>query len=85
MAYTVVLTNPVVRQLKKLPRKAQVKISQAIDSLSKNPRPQGAIKLQGKKTYHRLRVGDYRIIYHIHDKKLVVAVLRVAHRKEVYR
>ena len=57
----------------------------AIDELAQNPRPAGCAKLVGTANDWRIRVGDYRIIYEIHDTRLIVLVVRVAHRREVYR
>lgn len=56
----------------------------AIDSLSRTPRPHGVVKLAGLDAY-RMRVGDYRVIYEIHDRFLLVLILDVGHRREVYR
>ena len=56
----------------------------AMDSLATNPRPHGVVKLSGQDAY-RLRAGDYRIVYEIHDRILLVVVLDVGHRREVYR
>ncbi|MGC4933038.1 type II toxin-antitoxin system RelE family toxin [Gordonia sp. DT30] len=57
----------------------------AIDSLASDPRPSGCIQLKGGGGEFRIRVGDYRIIYDIQDDELVVLVLRLGHRREVYR
>jgi mRNA interferase RelE/StbE len=56
----------------------------AIDALALDPRPAGAVKLAGRDDY-RVRVGDYRIVYAVHDGERVVIIARVAHRREVYR
>jgi len=60
------------------------RVKAALDSLAANPRPPGVVKLTGQDAY-RLRVGDYRIVYEIHDRILLVVVLDVGHRREVYR
>ncbi|MEX2316276.1 MAG: type II toxin-antitoxin system RelE/ParE family toxin [Pirellulales bacterium] len=85
MPYRVELIPAAVRQMSKLPRRDQQRIRDAIDELSQNPRPQGAKKLTGLKNVWRVRAGDYRVLYEIHDDRLVVLVIRVAHRKDVYR
>ncbi|MCD4726205.1 MAG: type II toxin-antitoxin system RelE/ParE family toxin, partial [Pirellulales bacterium] len=54
-------------------------------ALAKNPRPAGAKMLAGPNRFLRVRVGDYRIIYRVEDDRLVVLVVRVGHRREVYR
>jgi mRNA interferase RelE/StbE len=60
------------------------KIALAIDELANDPRPAGAKRLAGQEAW-RLRVGEYRVVYCIEDKQLVVGVVRTAHRREVYR
>ncbi len=73
------------RQLAKLPRDVQRRIVAAVDGLADDPRPQGVVKISGDDNLWRIRVGDYRVVYEIHDDRLVVLVLRVAHRRDVYR
>jgi len=63
----------------------QRRIKDAIESLAENPRPPGGIQLTGGDGEWRIRVGDYRIIYDIEDQYLVILVLRIGHRREVYR
>jgi mRNA interferase RelE/StbE len=67
-----------------MPRDSQRRIVAKIESLAENPRPHGAIKLVGEDCY-RVRVGDYRIIYAIADEKLVVIIVEIGHRREIYR
>ncbi len=74
------------KELSSLHRDAQKRIGRKIDSLSINPRPHGVEKLEGKRgSFYRLRVGDYRILYEIQDEILLVLVIKVGHRREVYR
>ena len=63
----------------------QIRLGRRIDSLAENPRPQGVKKLSGEDDMHRIRVGDYRIIYQIREKSLVVLIVRIGHRSDVYR
>jgi mRNA interferase RelE/StbE len=63
----------------------QARIIKAIDGLAEDPRPNGCKKLSGSKNAYRVRVGEYRIVYEVYDGVLVVIVIRVAHRREVYR
>jgi len=70
-----------IRGISRVERK---KILGCIDSLAVNPRPPGCKKLTGQNRY-RIRQGDYRIIYEIYDDKLVVWVVKVGHRKAIYR
>lgn len=60
------------------------RVGEAIDGLAAEPRPRGAVKLAGRDDF-RIRVGDYRIVYAVDDKKRLVLVARIAHRREVYR
>ena len=73
------------RQLQRLPAAVQKRIVAEVAALAENPRPAGVVKLVGDDNLWRLRIGDYRVVYEIHDARLVVLVLRVAHRKDVYR
>ena len=83
MIYRIEFKKSVLKFLATLDEKYQKQISKAIDRLSKNPHPQGSLKLSGF-PYYRMRVGRYRIIYEIQDDVLVVVIMRIAHRKDVY-
>jgi mRNA interferase RelE/StbE len=72
------------RYLRKIHRPDQERIREKIDALANDPRPPGVTALHGQ-PYLRLRVGDYRVLYEVQDKVLLVLVIRVAHRREVYR
>lgn len=71
--------------MQKLPLYVQRRIVSDVATLAYNPRPSGVVKLAGAENLWRLRIGNYRVIYEIHDDRLIVLVLRVAHRKDVYR
>jgi mRNA interferase RelE/StbE len=83
--YRIELSKPAVRQFEKLSRAIQTRLKPRIDALAHDPRPQGVKKLAGEDELYRLRVGDYRIIYQIQDKVLLILVVRLGNRKEVYR
>jgi mRNA interferase RelE/StbE len=83
VAYGVVLAPPARRQLRRLPRSAQIRILDTIEALGTYPRPRGAVKLEASLHLYRVRVGDYRIIYRISDSS--VLVLKIGHRRDVYR
>ena len=85
MAYSLQFIPAAARQLEKLPRPVQRRIHDAVDTLTANPRHQGAKKLAGTNDLWRIRVGTYRVVYQIHDARLLVLVIRIAHRKDVYR
>jgi mRNA interferase RelE/StbE len=74
-----------LRQLRKLDRTAQKRVQAAIELLAEQPRPSGAKKLVGGEGEWRVRTGDYRIVYEIHDDVLLVLVVAVGHRREIYR
>ena len=72
--------------MRKIPdARLQQRLSEALDKLAENPRRMGAEKLAGGEARYRFRVGDYRIIYEIHDKVLLVLILALGDRKEIYR
>jgi len=86
--YEVRLARRAVRSLEDLQRRDQQRIRAAIDLLAENPRPPSCVALQGEVGVYRVRVGDYRIVYELLDQVLVVQVVqvvRVGHRREVYR
>jgi mRNA interferase RelE/StbE len=85
MAYTVELTARAARDLRAIPRPDQVRIARRLDGLAENPRPYGVRKLEGEEDLSRIRVGDFRVIYTVLDRRLVVLVIRVGHRRDVYR
>ena len=85
MAYTIRMKRSALRDLASLPRSMQARIARKVDSLAENPFPRGSKKLEAEDNLHRLRVGDYRIIYQVRKKVLVVLVIRIRHRKDVYR
>ncbi|MBR8742927.1 type II toxin-antitoxin system RelE/ParE family toxin [Nocardiopsis sp. MG754419] len=83
--YTVTFVDQAYKQLDKLDRPVRVRIMRKIRELATDPRPAGSIPLKGDTDSWRLRVSDYRIVYAIRDGELVVLMLSVAHRREVYR
>lgn len=84
MKYTVLLKPSVAKQIRRFSKKEQIKIIAAAENLAADPRPHGYKKLVDKDGLYRVRVGNYRIIYEIHDRVLQVIVLRVADRREAY-
>lgn len=85
MSYTIEFSKKAERQFKDLPRSVQLKIAPKISALAETPRPGKAKKLEGQDNIYRIRVGDYRIIYQVQDKALIVLVIKIGDRKEVYR
>lgn len=87
-SYHVRFTKRAAKELSKLPRTAQERIAAAVDWLKEEPRPAGVTgvtKLSGDAELYRIRVGDYRVLYGIEDDVLLVLVVRVGHRRDVYR
>jgi mRNA interferase RelE/StbE len=72
------------RQMRKLPREMQGRILERIAELATNPRPTGVKKLVDEENLYRTRMGDYRIVYQIRDRELLVVIVKVGHRREVY-
>jgi mRNA interferase RelE/StbE len=83
--YQVVVPTSVARALAKLPRNRQRQIQSRIDALADEPRPPGCVKLVGQENLWRIRVGDWRVIYEIHDDRRILIVVIIAHRRESYR
>ncbi|MCC7351123.1 MAG: type II toxin-antitoxin system RelE/ParE family toxin [Phycisphaerales bacterium] len=85
MRYSVQFKPSVRKALLKMERPIQRRLIEAADDLGDDPRPHGVEKMAGDDNLWRVRVGDWRIIYEIHDRQLIVLVLKVRHRREVYR
>ena len=83
-SYKIVVKKSVLKDLKKIPKNDVRRILKAIESLSGNPRPPQSKKLSGQERY-RLRQGNYRILYSVEDEQLVVQVVKVGNRRDVYR
>jgi mRNA interferase RelE/StbE len=83
--YRVEIPPAVERQIRSLPRQAQERVVPALLALGSNPRPPGVKKLAGREQQYRIRIGTYRAIYEIHDRSLIVLVVRVGQRGSVYR
>lgn len=83
-SYRVIIERSAWRQLMRLDDKTQDKVADAIYLLEKEPRPSGCKKLKGAQFSYRIRVGDFRVLYEIHDEILVVLVVTIGDRKEVY-
>ena len=83
--YEILLERRAERDLKRLPADIFQRVVAAMQSLANDPRPPGCKKLAGSENDWRIRVGDYRVLYEIGDRVKVVRVLRVRHRRDVYR
>ncbi len=83
--YRVEIARRAVKSIQALPKKEQQRVRAAIELLADNARPPGCVALKGESAAYRVRVGDYRVVYEIHDRRLLVQVVRVGHRRQVYR
>lgn len=85
MAYRIEIRPAAARTLSRLPTQIVRQLDARIRALSDNPRPHGSQKLAGADDHYRIRSGDYRIIYQIQDRIVLVVVVRIGHRREIYR
>ncbi|WP_380166885.1 type II toxin-antitoxin system RelE/ParE family toxin [Jannaschia sp. R86511] len=85
MAYRIELTPSAARELRKLDPSARRRVQAVVELLANDPRPPSATRLVGGAGEWRVRTGDYRVVYAIEDDILLVLVVRVGHRRDVYR
>lgn len=85
MTYHVRKTHKVQREIDAIEKRDRLRIEGVVALLAENPRPPKATKLAGQRDRWRVRAGNYRILYEIEDDVLTVLVIRVGHRREVYR
>lgn len=85
MSYTIRMDAHNRKTLDRLHGDIHARIMRKLDALEENPRPMGVEKMAGPEDLYRVRVGDWRIVYAIRDRELVVIVIRIGHRREVYR
>ncbi|MGH3826245.1 MAG: type II toxin-antitoxin system RelE family toxin [Pseudonocardiaceae bacterium] len=83
--YRIEITRDALRALAKLDKPIRRRVQAAIDQLGEQPRPAGVIALQGLRGAYRLRVGNYRVVYTVEDRQLVILVVDLGHRREIYR
>ncbi len=86
MKYSIIIQESVEKEISKLPKVEFRKIQKLILSLADNPFPHGCLKLEGTdEKIYRIRKGDYRIIYAVEHSIITITILKIAHRKDVYR
>jgi mRNA interferase RelE/StbE len=83
--YRIEVSASAEKQLRKLQKSDQVRVVRAIGALAQQPRPRGCRRLQGYDGVFRLRVGSFRIIYSIEDRRLLIIILKLGRRKDIYR
>ena len=84
MLYKIIFSESAQKELKKIPTQFGLKIIRVIEKLSRTPRPVGCKKIVGTDSY-RIRVNDYRVIYTIKDKELIIDIVKIGNRKEIYK
>ena len=85
MNYRIEVKRSAAKALKKIPKADQKRIADKIDSLAEDLPNPDTTKMKGNNPFHRIRVGDYRIIYEIQEEILLVLVVKIGHRKDIYR
>lgn len=83
--YKIEISSTAERQLGKKSREDQIRILRSISLLAHDPRPAGCRKLKGYDDLYRIRIGNYRVIYEIDGKRIVVIIFKIGHRRDVYR
>ena len=84
-SYQIEWKRSAVKELKKLPKDSIPRIIKVVEKLSTDPYPEGVRKLVGAEFTYRIRVGNYRVIYHIFKEHLTIEIVRVGHPKDIYR
>lgn len=84
-AYFIEIKRSAQKELSQLPKPVAEKIVTQIRGLADNPRPNGCKKLVGTEHSYRIRVSDYRVVYSIFDQRLIIQVVKIGHRKDVYQ
>ena len=85
MAYTIEFRPAVLKSLKKFPKRDLVRIKKKIEELGSNMPDPKITKMKGENSFHKVRSGNYRIIYEIHNDRLVILLVKIGHRKDVYK
>lgn len=83
-SYSIEWKSSAAKELKKLPKPIISKIVHAVGSLATEPRPAGVRKLTDTGNTYRIRIGEYRVVYNVFDRRLIIEILRVRHRREAY-
>ena len=84
-SYRIEWKSSAVKELRNIPQASVVRILAAVESLKENPFPHGSKKLTGGRSSYRIREGVYRIIYSVHSDVLLIEIVKVGHRKDVYK
>ena len=84
-SYQIEWKRSALKEFRRLPSSVQRKIFRAIEALAENPYPHGVVKLRGATRSYRLRVGDYRVVYTVESALLLIEIVRIRRRRDVYR
>jgi len=85
LSYRIEIKKSAAKALKKIPKANRKRIVEKIDSLAESPPNPDTTKMKGNNPFHKERVGDYRIVYEIQEDVLVILVVKIGHRKDIYR
>lgn len=85
MTYKIITPKAVQKQLDALPDQIYDRIAAKIQLLAEDPRPDGVVKIKGSDNEYRIRIGNYRVRYEVHDSELIILLLQCKHRKDIYR
>lgn len=85
MTYRIDLTRRAAKALDGIDKPQRRRVMAVIDGLASDPRPPRCVKLSGRDNQWRVRAGDYRVVYEVHDAQLLVLVIEIGHRSEIYR
>jgi mRNA interferase RelE/StbE len=85
MRYALEFTASASREFRALDRQVQRRVSEKVNALCEDPFPPGSKKLKAQADHFRIRVGDYRVVYRVDGKRVVIVIVRVGHRREIYR
>jgi mRNA interferase RelE/StbE len=84
MSYSILILRRAQKELADLPKDIYSRVSEALQTLDKEPRPSGCLKLKGREGW-RIRVGDYRVLYKIDDEQKTLTIVHIGHRRDVYQ
>ena len=84
-SYQIEWKKSTAKDLRKIPKNQVLRIVEAVQKLENDPTPAGSTKLCGSDSSYRIRVGDYRVIYDFAEERIIIEVVKVGHRKDVYR
>ena len=85
MTYSIEFRPVVLKSLKRFPKKDLVRIKKKVEELSQDLPAPNITKMKGNNSFHKIRTGDYRIIYEIHESRVIILIVKIGHRKDVYK